>query len=121
MTKNIISTPKAATITGRDGYITVKALVYAVACLQSLPDDRAEYSDMADMCEILHASDLPESLLDMILLSVEHHIQRDVDLFPSEGMDDERQAMRTRINAIKVAREEALRGYNKAELGGNAA
>lgn len=115
MTKNNTATPKAASVTGRDGYIIAKALAYAIARIQSLPDDRQEYGDMLDMCALLHERDLPQSTLDMILLDVERHVQHEVDAYPGEDLDDERQAMRARLNTMKAGQDEAVRRFNESQ------
>lgn len=41
-------------ITGRDAYIMVKALGYAIASIAALPEDRQEESDCYDMRTLLH-------------------------------------------------------------------
>ncbi|WP_028713876.1 hypothetical protein [Paracoccus sp. J55] len=106
---------EGASVTGRDGYIAVKALVYAIAHIQSLPEDRQEYRDMLDMCDLVYESGLSQSLIDMIVYDVERHVQHEVNLYPSEGMDKERSAMRARIDAMKVALAEAIRRFNEGE------
>lgn len=107
--------PEAASATGRDGYIIAKALAYAIARIQSLPDDRQEYGDILDMCALLHERDLPQSMLDMILLDVERHVQHEVDVYPGEDSEDERQAMRARLNIIKARQDEAVRRFNESQ------
>ncbi|MDX0889752.1 hypothetical protein U8C37_06695 [Sinorhizobium medicae] len=47
---------KATSHTGRDGYIMGQALVYAIAHIQSLPEERQEFSNMCDMCIIARES-----------------------------------------------------------------
>ncbi|RCW83461.1 hypothetical protein [Paracoccus lutimaris] len=122
MKSSVKTTPVAASVTGRDGYIVVKALIYAIARIQSLPEDRQEYSDMLDMCTVLHDLDFPQSMLDMIHSDVEHHMQREVDLYPGEGMEAERKATRARIDAeraridaMKSDHAEALRCFNESD------
>lgn len=41
-------------ITGRDNYIILKALAYAIAVIEALPIERQEGSDCADMRDLLH-------------------------------------------------------------------
>lgn len=118
MATNTTTTPEVATVTGRDGYIAAKALVYAIARIQSLPEEWQEYGDMLDMCSLVQESKLPQSMLDMIVYGVERHVQHEVDIYPSEDMDKERAAMRARIDAMKAGLAEALRRYNE---GGEAA
>lgn len=60
MSKNNI-----AGITGRDGAVSAKALVYAISTIQSLPVERQEWSDMCDMCAIARTID-PTSLAKLI-------------------------------------------------------
>lgn len=103
------TTPEAASATGRDGYITLKALVYAIAHIQSLPRDRQEYGDMLDMCDLVYENRLPQEMLDIIVYDVERHIQHEVNLYPSDGMDKERAAMRARLDASKAAIADAVR------------
>ncbi|MDQ7777687.1 hypothetical protein [Paracoccus aminovorans] len=115
MANNNTPTPEAASITDRDGYIVAKALAYAIARIQSLPDDRQEHGDMLDMCALLRGHDLPQSMLDMILLDVERHAQQEVDVYPGEELHDERQAMRERLDAMKAAQDEAMRRFNEIQ------
>ncbi|QEU08696.1 hypothetical protein [Paracoccus yeei] len=112
MANNNTPAPNAASATGRDGYIMVKALVYAIARIQSLPDDRQEHGDMMDMCELVYESELPEGTLDMILMEVEHSVQHEIDLFPGEGGEGDRRDMRARVDAMKAAQGSALRHFN---------
>ncbi|KRW96245.1 hypothetical protein [Paracoccus sp. MKU1] len=112
---NITTTTEAASVTGRDGYIVAKALVYAIAHIQSLPEERQEYGDMLDMCDLVYKSGLPQSLIDMIVHDVERHVRQEVNLYPLEGMDKERSAMRARIDAMKAALAEAIRRFNEGE------
>jgi hypothetical protein len=43
-------------VTGRDGLIVAKALAYAIAFIDSLPEEKQERSDRADMVALLHAA-----------------------------------------------------------------
>ena len=48
-------------ITGRDSYLTAKALFYAIAYIQELPPEKQAHSDLLDMCEI--AKTLPHDAI----------------------------------------------------------
>lgn len=72
-------------ITGRDGFIVNKALLYAIAHIQSLPEERQEWSDMRDMCAILKAYDSPFTL--PTLMNVEHHTGLVPNLWPEADED----------------------------------
>ena len=41
-------------VTGRDGYIMAKALAYAIAYIDSLPEEKREASDRNDMVALLN-------------------------------------------------------------------
>lgn len=73
-------------ITGRDGYIQTKALVYAIGQIQSLPDHKQEWSDMYDMCQLLRAHLGPAELASYAV-GVEWHTGNPVNLFPEDGED----------------------------------
>lgn len=65
-----------ASVTGRDGYIIGKALVYAIAQIQSLPARRQEFSDMCDMCALVRAIGVDP----WTVAGVQRHVDRTVDL-----------------------------------------
>lgn len=67
-----------------DGNITLQALLYAVACIQNLPKDRQERSNMVAMCALARDSDGP---LPFLLWGVEHHVGHEIDLWPVHGGD----------------------------------
>lgn len=69
-------------ITGRDSYIIHQALLYAIAHIQSLPDDNQEWNNMRDMCEIARASIRPDTMLSM--LTVKHHTGTLPNLWPDD-------------------------------------
>jgi hypothetical protein len=68
-------------ITGRDTYIIAKALIYAITYIQSLPERRQEWSDMADMCGIVKA--LPNDALSNLKTGVFRHTGTPIDLNPA--------------------------------------
>jgi len=70
-----------AQVTGRDGFIIGKALVYAVARIQSLPDEKQEWSDMSDMCAIARAGDARG--VGLLAAGVYEHTGALVDLWPN--------------------------------------
>lgn len=80
------TTTDLASMVGRVGYINLKALLYAVACIQTLPGDKQEWSDMCDMCAIARSTlaERPNRGAD-ILWSVEHHVGHQIDLWPAHG------------------------------------
>lgn len=94
-------------ITGRDGYIVRKALLYAVASIQNLPPEKQELSDMADMCRILRADIYP--FAPHMVLSVEWHTGSRPDLWPEpeEYLTPEDRAQRDEFNAATAAFKEA--------------
>lgn len=83
MNKDYMNKTKAAT-PDRDALVTLKALLYAVGCIQSLPEDQQERSDMVEMCAIARRFQAPVPLM---LWSVEHHIGHTIDLWPPHGSD----------------------------------
>jgi hypothetical protein len=46
---------KRKNVTGRDGYIVCKALAYAIAAIEHLPERWQEHSDKEDMRALLNA------------------------------------------------------------------
>ena len=48
--------PGKPSVTGRDGLIVAKALAYAIAFMDSLPEEKLERSDRDDMVALLHAA-----------------------------------------------------------------
>jgi hypothetical protein len=69
-------------ITGRDNYIIAKALIYAIAEIQSLPSEKQEYSDMMDMCDI--ANKFWPDFLAILEREVLIHTGKPVNLNPEE-------------------------------------
>jgi len=45
---------KRSSVTGRDDYVIAKALVYAIAFIESLPEQQRELSDRDDMVALLN-------------------------------------------------------------------
>lgn len=77
------TTPDSATsVTGHDGYIMGKALAYAIAYIQSLPEERQEFSDMCDMAMI--ARQRFGVLMPLHVLGVEAHTGQAPDLCPED-------------------------------------
>jgi hypothetical protein len=117
-----------ASLNGREGYIVMKALIYAVARIQSLPRDRQEYSDMIATCALVResapamfSSTAPERFASFVW-EVESHVGHEIDLWPSEGGDgingaytdeelDTKESLRALITAM-----EAQRAANPIEL-----
>ena len=50
--KKLTMARKNTSITGRDGFIVPQAMLYAIGYIQSLPEERQEWSNMLDMCMI---------------------------------------------------------------------
>lgn len=67
-------------ITGRDGYIVNQALLYAIAHIQSLPEEKQEWSNMRDMCAIVRA-DMAFFTIQLVC-GVEHHTGIVPNLWP---------------------------------------
>lgn len=85
MNDNTTTTTPAATPMKRGDYITLQALLYAVAYIQKLPEDRQERSNMVDMCA--HARRMAGPDFALRLWSVEHHVGHEIDLWPAHGGD----------------------------------
>jgi hypothetical protein len=67
-------------VTGRDGYVTAKALAYAIAYIDSLPEKQREASDRDDMRRILVAK-VSSSNLKLLCDTVEKHTGRRPDIY----------------------------------------
>lgn len=67
----------------RNGCITLKAMLYAIGCIQALPTDQQERSDMIEMCTLVRGMESPT--LAHVLWGVESHIGREIDLWPAHG------------------------------------
>jgi hypothetical protein len=92
-------------ITGRDDYIIGKALLYAVAAIQALPEDKRELGDMSDMCKLIRACSGAQ--LWYHVANVEAHIDREIDLWPDADLLTEQDRaemaqMRDRINRFRA-------------------
>lgn len=61
-------------ITGRDRYVLVKALVYAIAAIDSRPSDQQERSDRDDMARLLEAMCPDEGQRQALDLTVKSHL-----------------------------------------------
>lgn len=68
------------------GHITLKGLLYAIGCIQALPADQQERSDMIEMCALVRGMESPT--LAHVLWGVESHIGREIDLWPAHGGDE---------------------------------
>lgn len=112
MTINITTaTPAATPAISRGEYITFQALLYAIACIQNLPQDRQERNNMVDMCSI--ARRIADNNIGLLLWNVEYHVGYEIDLWPAHGGDepgglytdddyDTRDAVRVWINTRKA-------------------
>lgn len=79
--KNTTRASTAATgASWREGYVSLKALLYGISNIQSLPHDRQEASDMANMCEL--ARSIGGNLLAIEVYNVERHVGHEVHLWP---------------------------------------
>jgi hypothetical protein len=74
-------------ITGRDGFIGTKALVYAIACIQNLPRRWQEGSDMTDMALLARSLTTTEGLA-QVAIGVESHMRVEIEMFPDLEHDD---------------------------------
>lgn len=95
--------------------LTSRVLLYAIAQIQSLPVDQREEGLMNVMCALARRKSEGE-LIDA-LWSVEHHLGREIDLWPPHGsedhggvysdeQDDFRTFIRNEINVRKARFEE---------------
>ena len=73
--------------TGRDSYIIPKALAYAIATIQNLPDGQQEFGDMADMCRLFRR--LAPSAAAHFAASVVNHADLMPEIFADIEEDDE--------------------------------
>jgi hypothetical protein len=97
---------KATSHTGRDGYIMGQALVYAIAHIQGLPEEKQEFSNMCDMCTIAREAGF-SVFLSSHVTSVFAHTGVKVNLWPEREPTDERGiAQREAINASFEAWQE---------------
>lgn len=71
--------------------VQTKALLYAVGCIQALPEAKQEYSDVLDMCEMVR--ELDDYHIAHLLFPVEAHLGHKIDLWP-DGFEDEADAVR---------------------------
>jgi hypothetical protein len=61
-------------VTGRDSYIIVKALAYAIATIEGLPECRQEVSDCEDMAALLKALCPNEAQRNYVVFGVRAHM-----------------------------------------------
>ena len=93
---------KNTSITGRDGFIVPQAMLYAIGYIQSLPDERQEWSNMLDMCMIVRAQQSPFMISHIINLEVFHGFK--IDLWP-EGDEHLSLADRRKRDEFRAAYE----------------
>ena len=92
--------PATSGVTGRDGYIVIQALLYAIARIQSLPADRQEWANMRDMCELVRAGADARPQFWHIVWGVESHVDQEIDLWPdSEAMTDADRELRAHLRS----------------------
>ena len=96
------STKVPHNVTGRDDFIEAKALIYAIACIQNLPEERQEWSDMRDMCAI--ARTIQPGMLGSLIYETQRHTGTVIDIWPDHD-DDLREADRREKKAFKFAVE----------------
>ncbi|MBZ9939436.1 hypothetical protein LB518_24330 [Mesorhizobium sp. BR1-1-16] len=104
--------PQSESVTGRDGYVLAKALLYAIDAIQHLPREMQERSDMVDMCALaraVHGGGLADALI-----FVEAHTGREIDLWPDDEDRTAANATRARINTAKAAFEAANKDFYDA-------
>lgn len=94
---------KNASITGRDSYITTQAMLYALGYIQSLPDERQEWSNMLDMCMIVRAQRSPLTIMHILNLERFHGFK--INLWPEEDED--------LSEAEKLKRDEFRKAYER--------
>ncbi|NKJ97101.1 hypothetical protein GFM14_37360 [Rhizobium leguminosarum bv. viciae] len=85
MTTNTTTQTKIEGITGRDDYIQAQALIYAIACIQNLPQDRQEWSNMRDMCAI--ARTIAPGNLAKWIFDTQRHTGTVIDIWPDHDED----------------------------------
>ena len=74
-------------VTGRDGYIMIQALCYAIAAIERLPEHRQEGSNHADMIELLHAKCPDKRTRDLLFHEAVSHLEPwDNELPPGAGV-----------------------------------
>lgn len=85
---DILNTRITATFDiSRDGYVIVKGLLYAIACIQGLPAEQRENGDMIAMCRLVRG--MKNSVLFAhTQWGVESHVGREIDLWPAHGGDE---------------------------------
>ena len=81
---DLANMPRVKTIVdGLEHRITVYGFLYAIAQIQSLPDDRQEVGYMKRMCRIVR--EIGGDDLAWMIWGVGHHVGRDPDLWPAHG------------------------------------
>ncbi|MFK4256446.1 hypothetical protein [Agrobacterium tumefaciens] len=90
--RHTMSKNNIAGVTGRDGAVKAKALLYAISTIQSLPVERQERSDMCDMCAIARTID-PASLAKLIF-DTQAHTGTKIDIWPDSDADLDEKGIR---------------------------
>jgi len=62
-------------VTGRDGYILIQALCYAIATIDRLPEHRQEASNHQDMIKLLEAMCPDKRTRDFLFQAAVSHIE----------------------------------------------
>lgn len=103
--KDITMARKTAStsITGRDGYIVPQAMLYAIGYIQSLPDERQEWSNMQNMCMIVRAQQSAFTISHILNLERFHGFK--IDLWP-EGDEALSKADKERRDEFRRVHEE---------------
>ena len=74
-----------------------KGLIYGIAQVQMLEKPKQEYANMMSWCEKVR--ELDDERLALLLRSVEHHLGREINLWPDDPSNERALAIRLKINA----------------------
>lgn len=74
-----------------------KGLIYGIAQVQLLDQQKQEYADMMRWCEQVH--ELDDIHLASLQRGVEHHLGREINLWPDDPSNERALAIRSKINA----------------------
>ena len=89
----------------------LQALIYAIACIQALPEDRQDYSTMRYLCNLVCASASSEQVA-LILAMIEHKLGREIELF--EEPDDDEVEYLGYINYMRQLTDEHRQEFESA-------